>query len=116
MNLPATFSGKNISLIQAFLLLEVICNVFLLAVTIFNLLLFFRKRDIFPRVFSFMLAFNVVWAFVDFGIADALTGSNNFTDQFSTLLSAILPAAIWIPVMQLSKRVKHTFTLPYESA
>ncbi len=116
MNIPSTFSGRNISLIQAFLLLELIANIFLLAVTIFNVVLFFRKRDIFPKVYTFMLIFNVVWAFVDFGIADILTGSNNFSDQSTTLFSVIVPAAIWIPVMRLSKRVKHTFTLPYESA
>lgn len=114
--LSAAYPGKNILVFQAFLILEVLGIVFILALTVFSALLFYRKRDIFPRVYSFMLAFNLIWTIADFSLADALMNTNSFADGYSTLLSSGVTAALWIPVMLLSKRVKHTFVLPYEAA
>jgi hypothetical protein len=114
-NIDVVYANNNPLLIKGFLVIEVVAHMFILALTIFNIILLYRKRDIFPHVFCFLLAFNVAWCITDFWLADILVNTNNFVENTGTLIQAIVYAGIWIPVMLRSQRVKETFVVPYEA-
>ncbi|WP_343701699.1 DUF3857 domain-containing protein [Chitinophaga sp.] len=116
LNLATIFPSGNIAAIRLFWVIEIIVNVFLLVAICFAGILFFRRRDIFPRVFVFLLLFNVIGNFADFLLMDVLTGSRNLQDNAGKLVPSLLNAAIWIPVMRISHRVKHTFVVPYNES
>lgn len=115
-SLPAAFPDKNIILVQLFLVMEVIVNICTLVMTVFSAVLFFRKRDIFPRTFCFILIFNLVTLLADFLVADIYLGASNFSENGGELVSPLFSMAIWVPAMLISDRVKQTFVVPYEMA
>lgn len=112
--LSIAYPEKNISLIQLFLLLEVVCNMFLLTLACLIPFLFFRKRDLFPRTKIFFLVLNMLLLFIDYLVTDAIFDSNTLRDNLKDLIRAVVPVAIWVPYLLVSHRVKHTFIIPYE--
>ncbi|WP_159442317.1 DUF2569 domain-containing protein [Chitinophaga niabensis] len=112
--LSAAYPDKNLSLMQLFLLLEVIGNVFLLVLSCLMPFLYFRRRDLFPRTMVFLLAFNILFVLADYLLADALFNVHTFTDNLKDIIQTALVAIIWIPYLRISHRVKHTFVIPYD--
>ncbi|MRG46418.1 DUF3857 domain-containing protein [Chitinophaga sp. SYP-B3965] len=112
--LGAAYPDKNLSLMQLFLLLEVVGNVFLLILICFTTLLFFRKRDLFPRTMIFMLAFNILLVLIDSIMAEVVFNAHMLAENLKEIIRPMIFAGIWIPYLLVSHRVKHTFVVPYE--
>jgi len=112
--LSAAYPDKNLSLMQLFLLLEVVGNVFLLVLSCLMPFLYFRRRDLFPRTMVFLLAFNILFVLADYLLADALFNLHTFTDNLKDIIQTALVAVIWIPYLRISHRVKQTFVIPYD--
>lgn len=98
---------------QLFLILEVVGNVFLLVLTCLLPFLYFRRRDLFPRTMVFMLVFNAVFIPLDYLLADVLFDAHTFSENLRDVIRSVLVAAIWVPYLLISERVKHTFVVPY---
>lgn len=102
----------------AFIFIEAIGNVFIIiAFPIFLLVLFFNRKQSFPR-------FYVIWAIAEvaFTIADLIAAKILFGDVFEAsgtelmdsdtwqdLLRGLVLVAIWVPYMLNSRRVRNTF-------
>lgn len=71
-----------------------------LAATIFLIHLYFAKRKAFPRLAITYMVCNAILMLLAFVMGDS---------TLRTALSACVQAAIWIPYLLLSKRVKATF-------
>lgn len=114
MNLYASNPGRNISVIQLFMLTEAVFAVFILTVACFVVVLFFRRRDLFPRTFSFLLIFSPIAMILDYMLTDLLNGSNYLALRNTDFVLPVLSAALCVPYLLTSERSKHTFVIPYE--
>lgn len=114
MTLYASNPGRNVSFIQLFMLAEAVVAVFMLIMACFVLMLFFRRRDLFPRTFSFLLIFSPVAMILDYMVTDFLKGSNYLAYKNSDFVLPVLSAAFCVPYLLMSERSKHTFVIPYE--
>jgi hypothetical protein len=93
------------------LIFEFLVNLTIITFDLFLLVLFFRKRRVFPRLYIIFLAFVAITTTLDnlLGLYVSSDKSmSNFFDQ--TLMQSYIASAIWIPYMLVSKRVKATFT------
>lgn len=113
-NLSIAYPNKNLSLMQLFLILEVVGNVFLVVLSCLMPFLYFRRRDLFPRTMVFMLAYNVVFILLDYIATDAIFDTHALAENAKEFVRPIVAAAIWIPYLLVSERVKHTFIVPYD--
>jgi hypothetical protein len=75
------------------------------------IVLFFRKSPLFPRLYITCLALNVVFVAGDFFISDLIpaVSAESDTESVTELIRSIVGAAVWIPYMLVSERVKNTF-------
>lgn len=104
---------------QAFLVAEIVLNViFVIVFPIVLLILLFNRKQRFPRLYAF-------WGIVSlvFFIGDLIAAKMLFGDVFAAggvelldqatiqeLVRSIVLAAIWVPYMLTSRRVRNTFT------
>ena len=96
---------------------ELACNVFLCVYAILLVLLFFRKRDTFPAACIVFYAAVLSVQVLDYVAVSAL--NNNYAwsqDQITNMTRSIIGAAIWIPYLLRSERVRKTFVMPHPSA
>lgn len=108
---------ENRELLSAFPKLETylhnstIVNYLLLAFSIYILYVFFKKQALFPKLFIGYLVLGIVTTVVDASIASSIFGKeiDISVDILKEIFTSILGAAIWIPYMLMSKRVKGTF-------
>ena len=93
------------------LVFEVCGNALVVALALTLLVLFFRKSPLFPTLAVVYLALNVVFVVGDYfmgGMIPAVAASND-PDSMKEVVRSLVGAAIWIPYMLRSKRVKNTF-------
>lgn len=93
------------------LILEPIGSVVIATMAIWGLVLMFRKGKAFPR---FMIAFysvNLLFVIIDtvLGFQIPYVANEAGPDLVKQVFQAGVAAAIWIPYMRVSKRVKNTF-------
>ncbi|GEP95211.1 DUF3857 domain-containing protein [Chitinophaga cymbidii] len=114
INLYASNPGRNISVIQLLMLAEAVFAVFMLVLAGFVVLLFFRRRDLFPRTFSFLLIFSPAAMILDYVLTDLLQGGSYLALHNKDLVLPVVSAAFCVPYLLTSERSKHTFVVPYE--
>jgi transglutaminase-like putative cysteine protease/mannose/fructose/N-acetylgalactosamine-specific phosphotransferase system component IIC len=94
------------------LVFELLCQLTLLALCLFTIVLFFQKRRAFPRWFIVTIAFNAIFAVADaIAVQGFLKMSTPQTRliMVRALMGAVVSCSIWIPYMCVSRRVKATF-------
>ena len=83
-------------------------NLFTLAFVPVLLALFFQRKKSFPTVMFWTLLLFVVLVALRFGVANRISFLKG--DALAMpLLFAVIKAAVWIPYLRVSKRVKSTF-------
>lgn len=90
------------------LLISLAGNCFLTVMRVVTVPLFFLKKWMFPKVFVLVATFNMLILLFDGCVSQWITPESGVT-AFSGFLSTLVPFAIWIPYMLISKRVKATF-------
>ncbi|MFN8209222.1 MAG: DUF2569 family protein [Bacteroidales bacterium] len=101
------------------LFLELIYNSALIVFSVIITILFFRRRDIFPKTMIWYQGITLVFFIIDNLMANQISpevfhgsgGQSNITGIYRSILSAV----IWIPYLLTSNRVKQTFTIPGRS-
>ena len=91
------------------LLFELFSSLVLLIVSGLLLLLFFRKRAVWPWCYAGFLLLVLAGAVVDFTLARQIPAVASNPEHIRDLTQVIVAAAIWVPYCFVSKRVKATF-------
>lgn len=85
---------------------------FLLVCTVLEAVLLVKRRDIFPRIFILTLAASLALI-----VFDTVTTRHFFGTATSAnmqdITRAVIYAAVWIPYIRISERVKNTFVVRY---
>lgn len=107
--------GKLLSY-RLLLILETAGNTVMICFAVLLAVLYFRKRDSFPLLYSVFLASNLLFLIADVTVIYAFRSDTNLTfdDSTRTIVGQLIGAAIWIPYMFKSERVKATFVNAYE--
>lgn len=105
----------NITLVQLFLIMEMMINVFFLAYSILLAVLFFHRRDTFPFAPATFYFMATVFIYVDNSLNYHYFKVEKPRDIFNvnSVLWPLLRMAIWVPYLLISQRGKSTFTVPY---
>ena len=97
---------------------EIIGNIALLALAIYTLYLYFKKKVKFPKYYIYLLIANVIFVFVDYFMMSSATVYDDTTRQViddtlsgmtTDMWQVVISSVIWISYMKKSKRVKATF-------
>jgi hypothetical protein len=96
---------------RGLMMAEIYYNVFMLGFSILLAVLFFKKRDSFPQLYIRFLIIAAAGILIDQVLTFAL--SDNGTFNYILAFRNIIFAAIWIPYMRRSGRVKRTFVNTY---
>lgn len=90
---------------------EILGNLILIFASFYLLFLFFKKSKFFPSYFIYFRLFNVLYIVLDIILAKMIFPAEPMFDPSIArdLFQVILAAAIWIPYMLRSQRVKNTF-------
>jgi Protein of unknown function (DUF2569)/Domain of Unknown Function with PDB structure (DUF3857) len=92
------------------LLFELFYNIVAFVFCVLLIALFFRKRNAWPRCFAIFLLLTIVANGVDSFLVDRIpAASESLFVSIRNIAGVGLTAAIWIPYLYLSKRVKATF-------
>lgn len=93
-------------------MVEAAINGCLLLAYVALIVLFFKRDRLFPKVFIAVIVFNLVWVVVDSLMYQSIFPNAPLFDAETTreFASTLVYAAIWVPYMLVSKRVKVTFT------
>lgn len=95
---------------QILIWVEAIANYVLVGAFIYVAVLFFRKKKQFPLYYQILLVANLAFVLVDAVIGGIILDVPIFDiDTVKTLFSGTVAAAIWIPYVRMSKRVRNTF-------
>ncbi len=98
------------------LIIETLVNALLLSVSVLLIVLYFKKRDSFPRLFSIYVVGSLIFLAVDHLLSQSLLASSPsyFTDEeLGDLVRQLIYVAIWVPYLFRSERVKQTFIHTY---
>lgn len=91
---------------------ELYCNALILIISVILLVLFFRKKKLFPTIFICTLVLNILFTIIDAILITKIQDSISIDLQMDSIASIIMPiffCIIWIPYILTSKRVKNTF-------
>ncbi len=97
------FAIQFIQAVQSDASIEMILSAFAVAITLYLIYLYFAKKKAFSKFAITLISLSLLLALFDF-----LTEP----DTFRELFRAFGQAAIWIPYLLISKRVKATFINP----
>lgn len=90
---------------------EIILNIGIILFAIFLIVLMHQKRNSFPMLFVWFRIVVLAGLIIDTIIVAKLVGLD--ISDYSDLFKTILGAAIWVPYMLYSQRVKNTFVKPH---
>jgi hypothetical protein len=93
------------------LILEPVATCLVGGMAVWGLVLLFRKAKGFPRFMIAYYAFNMLFAITDavLGFQIPIVAERGGPELLAQVARTCIPAAIWIPYMRRSKRVKNTF-------
>jgi transglutaminase-like putative cysteine protease len=94
--------------------MELTGNSIMVFLSLFCLLLIFKKRDILPLYMKILYISSLVLVTMDGVFAHALFPSTAM--DFKEISRAFIAACIWVPYFSRSVRVKETFIVPYQDA
>jgi len=92
------------------ILSELVVNVIFLALALFALVLFFRRKQLFPKFMIGFLLANLIWQIslaLVYRQIPAMAEESLFDAE---TIGQIIGCLIWIPYFLVSKRVRATFT------
>jgi len=98
--------------------IEMAFNIFLFCGSILMIVLFFQKRNSFPSFFSIFIAGNLLFLIADMFVSQSILGDHSGSGDNAAevdIFRQLIAAAIWIPYMYKSQRVKDTFVNSYQS-
>jgi transglutaminase-like putative cysteine protease len=103
------FAAKNYG-IFLFFFIEHIYNVLKVVFTVLLMVLFFQRRSSFPRLMTINLAVQLVIIAMD-TFANRAIVEDASSISMRGLFQVMFAAAIWIPYLNISQRVKDTFVI-----
>ncbi|PSL49226.1 uncharacterized protein DUF2569 [Chitinophaga niastensis] len=105
----------NITVVQLFLISEVLIHVFLLAYSVLLAVLFFNKRDTFPFALATYYFICTVFIYADNSLNTYYfkPSTPESIISLNSVLSPLLRMAIWVPYLLTSERAKATFIMPH---
>jgi hypothetical protein len=96
--------------LQGFIEIELLLNLVSVAFLVILNILFFTKRSRFPSLFALFMGFQVLVVVADAIVAHIIVPNLPLSpDAAAGIFRPIVGAAIWIPYMFVSRRVKATF-------
>ncbi len=97
------------------IIFELISNSLVLVMSIFVLIIFFKRRTIAPKITAiylsstlFLLIFDTV---ITFQIAPDMHSQAEISESYSEIGKSLIRVLIWVPYLLVSKRVKETFVV-----
>ncbi|MEX2141146.1 MAG: DUF2569 domain-containing protein [Pirellulales bacterium] len=104
------FAGYH-SLWAPLLIMELVGNALIGVLAIWGLVLMFRKAKAFPRFMIIFYTAGLVFVTIDtmMGLQIPYLAEEGRRVFVKQMIQAAIPAAIWIPYMLVSKRVRNTF-------
>jgi hypothetical protein len=96
--------------VAAFSFLSQIYNIARLFFSVLLIVLFFQRRTSFPRLMSITLGVQLLMVSADTMIARAVVAVPGDV-PYRDVIQSVFAAAIWIPYMNMSQRVKETFVM-----
>lgn len=115
----ATVSARrdlgNISVVQLYLVGEMIIRVFLLCYSVLLAVLFFNRRDTFPFALATYYFATTLYLFISNKISGHYFGQGtqgSFLDS-NSIVWPLLRMALWVPYLLVSPRAKATFIMPH---
>jgi hypothetical protein len=97
---------------RALLVFEIIGKTAIVCLSVFCLVLIFKKRDITPHFLKIYYFSYVAFLFIDY-LLNAFLKGNFSTDDVGGIIEQIVVAAIWTYYVNNSIRVRQTFIVPY---
>lgn len=96
-----------------FLLTEMLINILLIFIGIYSIILFVGKKKSFPKVYIGVLIFSFGLIFLDAAVYKLIAPDEPMLDPdtMKELIKSGIAAAIWVPYMIVSERVKETFVI-----
>ncbi len=101
--------------LQLLIIAETVYNALILVFMVLLLVLFTKRRSSFPALYIIFVIVNFVFLTADYFVADHYfeMEAQDEAEFTRDIISTIIAAAVWIPYMLLSERVKNTFIRSY---
>ncbi|PSL35618.1 DUF3857 domain-containing protein [Chitinophaga ginsengisoli] len=111
----ATNATHNLSILQLLLVTELASQIAMLVLSLLLVSLFYKKRDTFPRAMIFFLACNLTINVLDNLACNYIFEKKGWDrENIMQIVQSFVAAAIWIPYLMMSERVKETFIMPHD--
>ena len=93
------------------LITEMIYNALMVIASLYLVYLFFTKNRFFPKFYILIAISSIIFIIIDAWLVTKVLPSEPMLDEetMRELTRALISAAIWVPYMLVSKRVKATF-------
>lgn len=110
-SLTATTSTMYHPLWQSIIVFELISNVVLCLFCLFNIVIFYQRRSILPRMMIIFYSSSFLISFIDTMLVYQILSSLEVEglSLFKGFSRSLLTCAIWIPYFLKSERVENTF-------
>jgi len=106
-------SGLKLFTFHFMFLVELAVILFGACFTGLLLVLFFKKRDSFPVLYSVFMAGTLAYLIVDAAVINLFFNLSVSGESVSQIIRQIIAVAIWIPYLNMSERVRETFVNKY---
>lgn len=93
------------------IIFDTVGNITLFTLSIVNLIYFFRRKKLFPKLIIIFYIINLTFVFGDYCLNSLLPAvqADPSLQSYDDLARSVINAAIWVPYFIKSKRVKATF-------
>jgi transglutaminase-like putative cysteine protease len=107
----------NTSILQLFLIGEVIINAFLVVYAILLVVLFYKRRDIFPFTLATFYIIQLIVVALDAKLTGYLfkVDPDPNSEILQYMIKLLVMMFVWIPYLLKSERATATFTIPHHS-
>ena len=95
--------------LAAFIIVEMIFNLLFFVFSILNVVLFYQRRSIFPKVFIAYILTNFLFIIIDNVVAMSFNMEAFDSETNIELFRRLIYICIWVPYLLISERSKETF-------